>query len=899
MICMACKAALLLGALTMARQTRLEHFWQQPSGGPKSPPPAFAGGTEGSLESSVPGGGERHPRLTGTHESTEPRPGYQATSTARVAPESRGGPAHDRHRGTFKVWSFNVNSLQRGRLHEILDIAGRHRVSAAALQGTRWKSNGSFTWQQWHVVVSAAEQVVDGVLIAVHRPTTPVRATVRLPGRLLEARWQQGSIPVVLLTGYAPTETRSEHERRTFWHTLDRTIAPVAMRHQLVLAGDFNAHIGRGRSNPWVGSDGATQWNSNGEALHDIASRRQLRVLNTFGAPKATAWTWQKPGSKCGTRIDYVAVRGERAKHAQQVGPITIPALTASMGYTDRRPVSAQWHMPCLHRLGPRRCAQPMCDRLLTREAYREHEAQQELRARGHSLALTQRAADAERYSDRVAQALQAGQDADSAMFDAAQAIFPPTAQPRRRWISLDTWHLVKERQAMWKQCVQTGALGRLTEIGVRSALQAWIAWHKWHRTHRMTKRALDKDKRAHLEDSAAVAQRAALRGDQRTVYEMVRQMAPRPLRNLPGLRRGDGALVANAQEELDEWDKVMRQTYEAHGNMPTECKLPPTEGTLVTQADTLSALRKRKLGKSTPKGVPCNEMVRLAEHALSPHLTQEWNRIATEGAMPASWRTTELVWIPKPGQPSNDPRHMRGAHLLHPLAAGCCTALQRRSRGSWAHLWSPCEHGGLPKRSTRDPLIVINTLIQRARKLQRSFSCYFGDLRKAFDLISRDKVVDSLRALLPPGPLQRAAVDRHVDLRTVIRCQDEAHQYSLPHGVAQGDSLGPICFIGTYHRFCEALEASRPDDVREATTGTFTWNGHSFQVPMNKTLFVNDRAEFWLTPTESTVTSPLTNVVQVQQGWGVHLNWDKVQMLIQPLGKGRKRRFPNSGTLH
>ena len=80
---------------------------------------------------------------------------------------------------------------------------------------------------------------------------------------------------------------------------------------------------------------------------------------------------------------------------------------------------------------------------------------------------------------------------------------------------------------------------------------------------------------------------------------------------------------------------------------------------------------------------------------------------------------------------------------------------------------------------------------------------------------------------------------------------------------------------------------------------GTFAWNGTTLQAPMNRALFVDDHAEFWLTPTERAVTSPLTQLVEAQQGWGIQLNWDKVQMLTQPMGAGRKRRFPNNGRVN
>lgn len=890
--------ALVLGALIMALQPTLGHFWQLTPGGPKSPPPAFVGGTEGSLGRSVPGGSERHSPTPGTHESTEPRPDRQVLPQALALRESRGGPPRGNGKGTFKLWTFNVNSLHKGRLHEILKVAQLHRVDAVALQGTRWKSCGTFRWEGWHISVGGATQVVDGVVTAVLSPATVVRTTSHMPGRLLETRWSHGTTPVVLLNGYAPTETRPEAERRDFWRALDCATAGVALRHHLVLAGDFNAHIGTDLANHWVGAVGGTSWNSNGEALYQLATRRQLRVLNTFGTPAATAPTWIKPGSNKGTRIDYIAVRGEHAKHAQKVGPLNIPALHASMGYIDHKPLGAQWHMPCLHRRGPRPVQHAVCDRLLMRAAYSAHEAHVDLIRRGHSLAPTQLAAQAETYNHAVAKALQGGIATDAALTQAATVHFPPKAQPRQHWIQHDTWQLIQVRQQRWRECRLFATLGSAAAQGTSLYFKAWRVRAQWQRAHRRTRQAIARDKRDSLGAMAESAQKAAERGDQRTLYQMVRAMMPKPMRQHEGLRKADGTLTANAREELATWDTFMAETFGATTEPSEVATLPSASGTLVTEPDTLSALRKRKLGKATPKGTPCNEMVRLAEQALTPHLTTEWNAIAQFGTMPEHWRNTELVWIPKPGGTSNNPQRMRGIHLLHPLAAGYCTAIQRKLKRAWRRLWTPAEHGALPHRSTRDPLILVNSLILRARKAKRSFTCFFGDLRKAFDLIHRDRILNGIADLLPEGTLRRATQDRHLALRTTIHCEDLCSRYTLPHGVAQGDSLGPICFVGTYHQFCGALDAHRPAATLRGLTGRVQLPGGVHRVPMHRALFVDDHFEFWLTPTEAAALPPLQHMVHAQGPWGLRLNWDKVQILMQPMGTGSKRLFPNKGQL-
>ena len=169
-----------------------------------------------------------------------------------------------------------------------------------ALQGARWKSTGTFACHGWTINAAEAVGPTDGVLVAVRRPNGTVRATTRLPGRILETRRCHKNAPIVLLSCYAPGTHHPLAEIHQFWGHLDNAVATVARRRRLVVAGDFNAHVGDGRPNQWVGEVGAASWNVNGNHLYDLATQRRLRVLNTFGTSAACEWTWLKPGSTKG-----------------------------------------------------------------------------------------------------------------------------------------------------------------------------------------------------------------------------------------------------------------------------------------------------------------------------------------------------------------------------------------------------------------------------------------------------------------------------------------------------------------------------------------------------------------------------------------------------------------------
>ena len=179
----------------------------------------------------------------------------------------------------------------------------------------------------------------------------------------------------------------------------------------------------------------------------------------------------------------------------------------------------------------------------------------------------------------------------------------------------------------------------------------------------------------------------------------------------------------------------------------------------------------------------------------------------------------------------------------------------------------------------------MIRVLMARAQLCKQSFVCYFGDLRKAFDKVARSQVLQTFRDLIPAGPLQRALLDRHVGLGTSIAVDSEAISFCLPHGVAQGDALGPLAFVATYHRYCHQLDAVRNGFVHPGTHG-LVCAPYGVEVPLHRTLFVDDHAEFWPIQHEHEAKRLLGDIEEVQEPWGLQTNHDKVQVLLQFKGK-------------
>ena len=104
----------------------------------------------------------------------------------------------------------------------------------------------------------------------------------------------------------------------------------------------------------------------------------------------------------------------------------------------------------------------------------------------------------------------------------------------------------------------------------------------------------------------------------------------------------------------------------------------------------------------------------------------------------------------------------------------------------------------------------MLRALFDRANLCKQSFVAYFGDLRKAFDLIDRGQVLRACQDSVQEPLLARACIDRLRSVGASIWSGGLRRDYVLPAGMAQGDSMGPLAFVLTYHRYCSQLDAFR-----------------------------------------------------------------------------------------
>ena len=143
-----------------------------------------------------------------------------------------------------------------------------------------------------------------------------------------------------IISVYAPTHRSSQEKKEEFYTDLQKTLDGVAREDVLLLLGDFNARVGRGKrqtsGSNWNGVQGCYgvgRMTESGEAFLSFCALNELVIMNTtFAKEDIHKYTWLRPGRKKWHCIDYIIMR-----QAQKKFCCDVTVLRSAECWTDHK----------------------------------------------------------------------------------------------------------------------------------------------------------------------------------------------------------------------------------------------------------------------------------------------------------------------------------------------------------------------------------------------------------------------------------------------------------------------------------------------------------------------------------------------------------------------------------
>jgi ribonuclease HI len=212
-----------------------------------------------------------------------------------------------------------------------------------------------------------------------------------------------------------------------------------------------------------------------------------------------------------------------------------------------------------------------------------------------------------------------------------------------------------------------------------------------------------------------------------------------------------------------------------------------------------VKAIKQAKKQSSPGKDRVVYEMLQHLPKTCLKILLKLYNQIWSTGIMPADFKHSIVIPIPKPNKNPHDPASYRPISLTNTIEK----IMERLVTDRLAYhleknnLLNNVQTGFRKNKSTTDQILRLADEINRNIQNKRHTLAIFIDLEKAFDLLWRDGLLIKLKKMGISGAMFKWITDFMTDRSIQVRVNDAlSNTKKLENGSPQGSPLSPLLFL-------------------------------------------------------------------------------------------------------
>jgi len=176
--------------------------------------------------------------------------------------------------------------------------------------------------------------------------------------------------------------------------------------------------------------------------------------------------------------------------------------------------------------------------------------------------------------------------------------------------------------------------------------------------------------------------------------------------------------------------------------------------------------------------------------------LTKIFSKILHTGDIPNKWQYNLLYPIPKKYNWENNLNLTRPITLLETSKKIFTKIINNRlAKTLTSHpILSPLNWAGLPQGNTKEPINIINNILEDAREFHKECWILSQDMSKAFDSIDPKMLTLALKRIKIPGKILNI-VNNIISNRNnqIITAHGLTESYQPQGGIDQGDTISPL----------------------------------------------------------------------------------------------------------
>ena len=349
-------------------------------------------------------------------------------------------------------------------------------------------------------------------------------------------------------------------------------------------------------------------------------------------------------------------------------------------------------------------------------------------------------------------------------------------------------------------------------------------------------------------------------------LYQKVKQLRPRKLQSVEGVKNKDGKVLFEEKDILERWVEYIGELYS--DDRPDIC----TDTNIIYNTVNISEMEVREIISKLPKGkstgideIPAEFLQSMGIKGIEM-MTWIINKCYNTGFQPEDFLKSIFIQLPKVKNTKECAEH-RTISLISHAAKILLHIIKRRITPLAEKNMSENQLGFREGRGTRDAICQTRLLAERMISKNRKIFACFIDYKKAFDKVNHSKLIQVLRKYDVPAEEIRLILHLYWSQTAQIRGRSEDSQsFKIEKGVRQGCVLSPV-FFNMYSE--ELINEALQNEAGLVVNG----------MAINNIRFADDTV--LLAGTEEELQRQLDKVNESCTAFGMELNAKKTKVMV------------------
>lgn len=663
----------------------------------------------------------------------------------------------------LRIATWNVRSMwQAGKLDNVIQEMETMRLDILGLCETRWTGCGIVHKKDHTMMYAGGDGHVRGVgIILKKKLMRSVKGFWTVSDRVILLKIAAKPFDLCIIQVYAPTGDCEMEEIESFYEQVENTMKQVKSSEILIIMGDLNAKVGRGRYGNVVGNWGLGKRNERGERLIEFAEKNSMCIMNTWFSQNARKlYTWSSPGDMYRNQIDYIMIRARFKSCNHKVR--TYPGADCN---SDHNPVVASIKIRLKN-------VKPKGD--VKREVFDLSSLKVETVKRDFQIRLENKFSTLEDHDEYrgVEESIdKAYEGIVQSIAETVKETLPKKEKPAKQpWMNDKILALMKERRKL---------------KGTRS---------KYRSKDKEIRKVCKETKEKWLNARCKEIENLEVTKQWRSMHRKIKELGGSKRSHSAGIQNKNGNIVFEEDKVAGRWVEYIQELFKDvdRGDKPV---IENQEGATILETEVRFAISSLLENRAPGGDGLTAEVLKAMDDKGISRITKLLNDIYENGHVPEGLAESIFVQLPKKPATVKCEEH-RTISLMSHLTKVLLKVIMNRSKKVIEEDISEEQYGFMKDKGTRDAIFNLRVLCDRAIEVQKTIYIVFLDYEKAFDKVSHIKLMECLERCGVDGKDRNIIQNLYWNQTARVRVGDTlSDNVQIERGVRQGCIMSPTLF--------------------------------------------------------------------------------------------------------